>query len=411
MATGQRSTPCGTPLPHRQHRPDGITTFETLKTLKPLKLFIIAGEASGDLHASNLMKALRAKDPQAIFVGLGGDKMRAEGCDIRVDYREMAYMGFVAVLQNLDKIQRNFRIAKQSLLEQKPDILILIDYPSFNLKMAKFCKQHLPQTRIVYYIPPKIWAWKKWRVHSIAKYCDEILGIFPFEPAFYAKYGYKCHYVGNPTADTIRTFLLQRSDLPSTASNASDLQPTIAILPGSRRSEISHCLPIMLEAARKVAKDNYRIIVTAAPGIDDTFYQPYLQPGELLARDTYNIVAQAKAAVVNSGTATLETALIGCPQTAVYHVAGSKYLEKLLRPIMFSIPHFTLVNIIPNQEIIQELIASRFTAENVANELERLLHDETYRQTMLTQYEYLWHLLGEQPAAINAANHILKLNI
>ena len=379
--------------------------------MKPLKLFIIAGEASGDLHASNLMKALRAQDPQAVFVGLGGDKMRAEGCDIRVDYREMAYMGFVAVLQNLDKIQRNFRIAKQSLLEQKPDILILIDYPSFNLKMAKFCKQHLPQTRIVYYIPPKIWAWKKWRVHSIAKYCDEILGIFPFEPAFYAKYGYKCHYVGNPTADTIRTFHLQRSNLPSTASNASDLQPTIAILPGSRRSEISHCLPIMLEAARQVAKDNYRIIVTAAPGIDDSFYQPYLQPGETLARDTYNIVAQAKAAVVNSGTATLETALIGCPQTAVYHVAGSKYLEKLLRPIMFSIPHFTLVNIIPNQEIIQELIASRFTAENVANELERLLHDETYRQTMLTQYEYLWHLLGEQPAAINAANHILKLNI
>ena len=376
-----------------------------------MKLFIIAGEASGDLHASNLMKALRAKDPQAVFVGLGGDKMRAEGCDIRVDYREMAYMGFVAVLQNLDKIQRNFRIAKQSLLEQKPDILILIDYPSFNLKMAKFCKQHLPQTRIVYYIPPKIWAWKKWRVHSIAKYCDEILGIFPFEPAFYAKYGYQCHYVGNPTADSIRTFHLQRSDLPSTASNASDLQPTIALLPGSRRSEISHCLPIMLEATRKVAKDNYRIIVTAAPGIDDTFYQPYLQPGETLARDTYNIVAQAKAAVVNSGTATLETALIGCPQTAVYHVAGSKYLEKLLRPIMFSIPHFTLVNIIPNQEIIQELIASRFTAENVANELERLLHDETYRQTMLTQYEYLWHLLGEQPAAINAANHILKLNI
>ena len=379
--------------------------------MKPLKLFIIAGEASGDLHASNLMKALRAQDPQAVFVGLGGDKMRAEGCDIRVDYREMAYMGFVAVLQNLDKIQRNFRIAKQSLLEQKPDILILIDYPSFNLKMAKFCKQHLPQTRIVYYIPPKIWAWKKWRVHSIAKYCDEILGIFPFEPAFYAKYGYQCHYVGNPTADTIRTFLLQRSDLPSTASNASDLQPTIALLPGSRRSEISHCLPIMLEATRQVAKKNYQIIVTAAPGIDDTFYRPYLQPGETLARDTYNIMAQAKAAVVNSGTATLETALIGCPQTAVYHVAGSKYLEKLLRPIMFSIPHFTLVNIIPNQEIIQELIASRFTAENVANELERLLHDETYRQTMLTQYEYLWHLLGEQPAAINAANHILKLNI
>lgn len=346
------------------------------------------------------MKALRAKDPQAIFVGLGGDKMRAEGCDIRVDYRDMAYMGFVAVLQNLDKIKRNFRIAKQSLLEQKPDVLILIDYPSFNLKMAKFCKQHLPNTKVVYYIPPKIWAWKKWRVHSIAKYCDQILGIFPFEPAFYAKYGHKCHYVGNPTADCIREF--------TSTTHTRHHTNTIAILPGSRRSEISHCLPTMLEAARKVAIDKYQIIVAAAPGIDDSFYQPYLK-NEILTRNPYATLAQAKAAVVNSGTATLETALIGCPQTAVYHVAGSKYLEKLLRPIMFSIPHFTLVNIIPNQEIIQELIASRFTVENVANELERLLHDNTYRQAMLTRYQHLWQLLGEQPAAINAASHILKL--
>ena len=177
-----------------------------------MTFFLIAGEASGDLHASNLMKALRGKDPQAIFVGLGGDKMRAEGCDILVDFREMAYMGFVAVLQNLDKINRNFRIAKQALLEEKPDVLILIDYPSFNLKMAKFCKKHLPETRIIYYIPPKIWAWKKWRIHNIAKYCNEILGIFPFEPNFYAKYGYKCHYVGNPTADCIREFISTSTD-------------------------------------------------------------------------------------------------------------------------------------------------------------------------------------------------------
>ena len=351
---------------------------------------------------SNLMKALRAKDPQAVFVGLGGDKMREEGCDIRVDYREMAYMGFVAVIANLHKVRRNMRIAQEALLTEKPDTLILIDYPSFNLRIAKFCHKHLPETRIIYYIPPKIWAWKEWRVHQIARYAHDILGIFPFEPAFYAKHGYQCQYVGNPTADCIREFRsssITHRPLPT---------PIIAILPGSRRSEISHCLPTMLAAARQVAGNKYRIAVTAAPGIEDSFYQPYLQ-GETLMRDTYRLLAEARAAVVNSGTATLETALIGCPQTAVYHVAGSKYLEKLLRPIMFSIPHFTLVNIIPNQEIIQELIASRFTAENVANELERLLHDETYRQTMLTQYEYLWHLLGKQPAAINAANHILKL--
>ena len=374
-----------------------------------MKYFLISGEASGDLHASNLIRALRTRDAQATFVGLGGDKMRAEGCDIRVDYRDMAYMGFVAVLKNLDKVKRNFRIAKQSLLDEQPDVLILIDYPSFNLRMAKFCKQHLPNTRIIYYIPPKVWAWKKRRVHSIAKYCDEILGIFPFEPSFYAKYGYQCRYIGNPTADSIRTFQLQRSDLPSTASNASDLLPTIALLPGSRRSEISHCLPTMLQAARQVAQNNYQIIVTAAPGIEVDFYYPFLQQGETLTRDTYNIVAQAKAAIVNSGTATLETALIGCPQTAVYHVTGSKYLEKLLRPIMFTIPHFTLVNIIPGQEIIQELIASRFTAENVAHELNRLLHDEPYRQTMLANYQQLWQILGSQSAADTAADIITHL--
>jgi lipid-A-disaccharide synthase len=363
-----------------------------------MRYFIIAGEASGDLHGSNLMKALRARDPQALFVGLGGDKMREEGCDIRVDYREMAYMGFVAVLQNLDKIKRNFRIAKQGILEQNPDVLILIDYPSFNLKMAKFCKKHLPNTRIIYYIPPKIWAWKKWRVHSIAKYCDEILGIFPFEPAFYAKYGYKCHYVGNPTVDTIRTFISTPHALHPT--------PTIVLLPGSRRSEISHCLPIMLEASREVAKDKYQIIVAAAPGIDDSFYLPYLK-NEALTRNPYATLAQATAAVVNSGTATLETALIGCPQTAVYHVAGSKYLEKILRPIMFNIPYFTLVNIIPKQEIIQELIASRFTKENVTHELERILKDEHYRQTMLRNYKYLWSILGNQPAAETATKYII----
>lgn len=366
-----------------------------------MRYFIIAGEASGDLHGANLMKALRKNDSHASFVGLGGDKMRAEGCDIRVDYREMAYMGILAVLSNLDKVRRNFRIAKQTLLEEKPDALILIDYPSFNLKIAKFCKNHLPNTKVIYYIPPKIWAWKKWRVHSIAKYCDEILGIFPFEPAFYAKYGYKCHYVGNPTADCIREFT-------ATSPTGNDT-PTIAILPGSRRSEISHCLPIMLEAARQVAGEQYQIIVTAAPGIEDAFYQSFLLHDETLTRDTYNIVAHAQAAVVNSGTATLETALIGCPQTAVYHVAGSKYLEKLLRPIMFRIPHFTLVNIIPNQEIIQELIASRFTTENVAHELHRLLYDQEYRTNMLKRYQQLHTILGNASAANNAADKIYTL--
>ena len=367
-----------------------------------MKYFLIAGEASGDLHAANLMVALHEKDPQALFVGLGGDKMRAQGCHLYVDYREMAYMGFVAVFKNLGKIKRNFQIAQKALLQEQPDVLILIDYPSFNLKIAKYCKKHLPKTKIIYYIPPKIWAWKEWRVHQIARYCDRILGIFPFEPAFYAKHGYKCQYVGNPTADCIRSWRLEAR------GNEAKGKETIAILPGSRKSEISKCLPTMLAAARKVAGERYRVVVTAAPGIDDTFYTPYLR-GEELTRDTYALLNNALAAVVNSGTATLETALIGCPQTAVYHVAGSKYLEKLLKPIVFKIKYFTLVNIIPNKEVIQELVASRFTQENIEKELGRLVADEDYRSKMIREYDALWQILGEKSAAKSAAEVIVSL--
>ena len=367
-----------------------------------MKYFLIAGEASGDLHAANLMAALREKDPQALFVGLGGDKMRAQGCHLYVDYREMAYMGFVAVFKNLGKIKRNFQIAQETLLQEQPDVLILIDYPSFNLKIAKYCKKYLPKTKIIYYIPPKIWAWKEWRVHQIARYCDRILGIFPFEPAFYAKHGYKCQYVGNPTADSIQSWRLE------TRGNEAKGKETIALLPGSRKSEISKCLPTMLAAVRNVAGERYRVVVTAAPGIDDTFYAPYLR-GEELTRDTYALLDNALAAVVNSGTATLETALIGCPQTAVYHVAGSKYLEKLLKPLMFKIKYFTLVNIIPDKEVIQELVASRFTQENVEMELRRLLEDEDYRAKMKTEYEALWQILGEKSAARSAAEVIVSL--
>ena len=364
-----------------------------------MKYFIIAGEASGDLHASNLMKALRDKDPQAIFVGLGGDLMRQEGCDIKVDYRDMAYMGFVAVLANMHKVYRNIHIAKKELLAEKPDALILIDYPSFNLRIAKFCHKHLPQTRITYYIPPKIWAWKEWRVHQIAKYANDILGIFPFEPKFYAKYGYKCQYVGNPTADCIRQWRTEtKIDEPN--------NDIIAILPGSRKSEISHCLPVMLEAAREVAGNHYQIIVGAAPGIDDAFYQTYLNQ-ETLTRNTYSTLAMAKAAVVNSGTATLETALIGCPQTAVYYVAGSKYLEGILKPILFKIKHFTLVNIIANKEVIKELIAQKFTKTNIATELRQLLDNESYRQQMQAEYKHIHHILGNETAPENAAKIII----
>lgn len=309
-------------------------------------------------------------------------------------------MGFAAVLANLGQIRRNFRIAEEALLADRPDVLILIDYPSFNLKMAAFCRKHLPDTRIVYYIPPKVWAWKKRRIHRIARLCDEVLGIFPFEPAFYAKYGYRCTYVGNPTAEEIAKIQ---------TDNRSVSKAVLAILPGSRPSEIANCLPRMLEAARLYP--DYKRIVCAAPGIEDAFYAPYLHHGETLTRDTYAAVQQAKAAIVNSGTATLETALLGCPQVAVYHLALSPLvgLIRWAQPLMFSIPYFTLVNIIAGKQVIRECIANEFTVEKVTGELDRLLNDEAYTKNMLASYEHIRSILGSHPAAVRAAEIITSL--
>lgn len=373
-----------------------------------MRYFLIAGEASGDLHAAHLIRELRGRDSAASFTGLGGGKMREAGCEILVHYREMAYMGIVAVLQNLGKVRRNFRTAKVGLLREKPDVLVLIDYPSFNLKMAAFCRKHLPDTKIYYYIPPKVWAWKTWRVHRIARLCDEVLGIFPFEPAFYRRYGYHCRYVGNPTAEEIAQWKTQNAgELPR--------DKTIAILPGSRKGEISKCLPTMLAAAKTVAQriaaeqgEHYEIVVATAPGIGDSFYAPYLRDPHIRStRDTYRLVSQAAAAVVNSGTATLETALLGCPQVAVYHIACSKHLM-WLKPLIFSIPYFTLVNLIAEREVIRELVGGYFTQANIEQELTCLLSDPAYRSSMQTAYQDIARRLGTTPAAENAAQFIFR---
>jgi len=358
--------------------------------------FLIAGEASGDLHAAALVTQIRLCDSGARCAGLGGDKMAAAGCYLYRHIRHMAFMGFAAVLANLGEVRRNFSIAEQALTEEQPDALILIDYPSFNLQMAKFCRRHLPHTKIYYYIPPKVWAWKRRRIHSIARLCDGVLGIFPFEPAFYARYGYQCTYVGNPTAEQMARI----------TENRVPVSNTIAILPGSRPSEISHCLATMLEAARRYP--DYRVVVCAAPGIADDFYTPYLREGEQLTRDTYAAVQSAKAAVVNSGTATLETALLGCPQVAVYHLALS-WLLGLIRwaqPLVFTIPYFTLVNIIASRQVIKECVANDFKTDIVAAELGRLLTDEAYKKNMLASYEHIRSVLGRKPAAVTAASII-----
>ena len=368
-----------------------------------MKYFIIAGEASGDMHAAALLQAIKQRDPKAVFAGLGGDKMQAEGCRLYVHYREMAYMGYVAVIRNLGKIRRNLLTAIEAVRTEQPDVLILIDYPSFNLKVAEYCKLYLPKTKICYYIPPKIWAWKKYRVHKIARLSDQILGIFPFEEDFYAKYGYHCTYVGNPTVDQIN-----RSNLNNLSNPNNPREPLIALLPGSRPSEVKNCLPRMLEAARRVASEmNLSIEVAAAPGLGDDFYTPLLQPNETITRDTYSLLSRAKAAVVNSGTATLEAALIGCPEVAVYHLAFGRLLG-LMRPIMFRTPWFTLVNIIARKTVIQELLAYLFTVDNVEQELRRLLTDEDYKKNMLAEYEHIHSILGDTPAAEGAAERIVN---
>ena len=362
-----------------------------------MKYFLIAGEASGDMHAAALMAQIKQRDPQAQFVGLGGSQMATAECRLYQDIRHMAFMGFAAVLANIGQVRRNFRIAEEALLAEQPDALILVDYPSFNLRIAAFCKKHLPATKIYYYIPPKVWAWKRRRVHRIAQLCDEVLGIFPFEPAFYAKYGYRCTYVGNPTVEQVVKVKGERLKVKG---------ESIALLPGSRLAEVSYCLPRLIEAARRFP--DYRIVVCAAPGIDDALYAKYMREGETLTRETYKAVQQAKAAVVNSGTATLETALLGTPQVAVYHVPFSWFYGRIrwAQPLFFSIRWFTLVNIILDKEVIRELLATDFTSDNVTAELQRLLTDEAYTKEMLANYEHLFTLLGTSPAAATAAKII-----
>lgn len=375
-----------------------------------MRYFLIAGEASGDIHAAALVRELKAADPEARFAGLGGDAMREEGVHLYQDYRKMAYMAIVAVLTHLGDIRRNFRIARESLLQEKPDALILIDYPSFNLKIAAFCRKHLPDTKIYYYIPPKAWAWKSWRVHKIAKLCDKVLGIFPFEPAFYAKYGYSCTYVGNPCVAALN----QPSE--ENIANASCPKETyIAILPGSRKAEIKHCLPTMIEAAEKTMAEAFSskddtckatLLIAGAPGIDKAFYAPYARGYKVVFGQTHQLLRNACAAVVNSGTATLEAALLNCPQVPVYHLTCGWIAH--LRPVLFPSPFFTLPNIILQREAVREKIAYKFTTEEVSSELTRLLSDESYRQQQLSEYAEIRSMLGKQNAPEEAAKLILQ---
>ena len=328
-----------------------------------MTVFLIAGEASGDIHAAALVRELRERHSEAQFAGLGGDAMREEGVKLYQDYRQMAYMGVVAVIRHAGAIRRNFRIAQEALLREQPDALILIDYPSFNLRMAAFCRKHLPATRIIYYIPPKVWAWKKWRVHKIARLCDEVLGIFPFEPAFYQRFGYQCRYVGNPCVNEVGP--PPPADAPRSG---------IALLPGSRESEIRHCLPTMIRAAETALEQagiDTPITIAGAPGIAPELYASLANGYPVRFGAAHELLRTSVAAIVNSGTATLEAALLNCPQVPVYHIACPWIAH--LRPLLFPSPYFTLPNILLQREVVREKIAYKFTVKEVASELLSLL--------------------------------------
>ena len=374
-----------------------------------MKYFIIAGEASGDLHASGLLKALKKKDHEAEFMGLGGDMMHDEGCTLVKHYRDMAYMGFIAVITHLGKILQNMKDCKNAIVEFKPDIVILVDYPSFNLQIAEFVKKNLPGTPVHYYIAPKLWAWKEYRLKNIKKYVDRVYSILPFEVEWFGKRGYKVDYVGNPCADAVYNRPDQDETFDSfVTSQYLDNKPIIALLAGSRVQEIRSSLPKMLEATKKI--DGYQLVIAGAPSIEESLYDKIIEESgakAMVVHDaTYRLLTQAKAAVVCSGTATLETALIGTPQTVVYHIGGGKLVQDILR-LFIHVDQVSLVNLIADRKMVKELIIEDFTPEKVEKEVRRLLTDEA-QQEMKSDYEALRKIVGDAGVGDRAAAKIVE---
>ena len=366
-----------------------------------MKYYLIAGEASGDLHASHLMKALRETDPEADFRFIGGDLMKAQGGTLVRHYRQLAYMGFIPVLLHLPTILSNMRHCKRDIAQWHPDAVILVDYPGFNLNVAKFVKKQTSST-VFYYISPKIWAWKEYRIKSIRRYVDKLLAVLPFEIDFFEqKHHYPIHYVGNPTADEVRLYLENK---PATEPGS---RPIVALLAGSRRQEIKDNLPAMIEATRHLAA-RYRLVLAGAPGIDDAYYRKFLEGSdvELVKNRTYDILASAHAALVTSGTATLETALFGVPQVVCYETPLPRLIGYLRRKVL-KVRYVSLVNLIADREVVRELVADSFSVSNIHHELDLLL-DGPSRQQMLDGYNDVRQRLGTECAPANAARIIVE---
>lgn len=377
-----------------------------------MKYYLIAGEASGDLHASRLMQSLRRVDGEAEFRFFGGDLMSAAGGTRVRHYRDLAYMGFVPVLLHLRTIFRNMAFCKRDIIEWHPDVVILVDYPGFNLDIAKFlhAKTSIP---VYYYISPKIWAWKEYRIKNIKRDVSELFSILPFEvPFFEGKHGYKIHYVGNPTADEVSGFLKTYTDSYGEfcSKNALDSRrPVIALLAGSRKQEIKDNLPDMIEAASRFA-DKYQLVVAGAPSISADYYARFIsgQPVKIVYGQTYELLAHSRAAVVTSGTATLETALFNVPQVVCYETPIPKVIA-FLRKHLLKVRYISLVNLIADREVVRELVADTFSVDNIAAELSRLLPDGTCRNSMLDGYAEVRRRLGDRIAPDSAAEIMVRL--
>ena len=372
-----------------------------------MKYFLIAGEASGDLHASHLIESIKQNDPIAEFRFLGGDLMAAQaGVQPIIHYRDMAYMGIMEVIRHLGKILGFLGTARHAIDDWRPDDVILIDYPSFNLKIAKYA--HNMGIKVHYFISPKVWVWKEWRVKDIRSYVDHMYCILPFEPDWYKERGYKATYVGNPSVQEV---IQAKQTFPEFADFIEKFglqdRPIIALVPGSRLREIRDNLPMMLEAAAR--HPEYQVVVAGAPSVDDAYYRAVM--GEksvpVLHDATFQLVYHARAALVTSGTATLETALLGTPQVACYRANGSKWSYRFYRRLLTG-KYITLPNLIVDNEIIPELILHLCTVDSIDQNLTPLLGDTPERNAMLDNYRTLADRLGNNVCTTTAAQLIVS---
>lgn len=375
-----------------------------------MKYYLIAGEASGDLHASRLMAALSKVDDDAEFRFFGGDLMAAVGGTCVKHYRDLAFMGIIPVLLHLPTILRNMALCKRDIVEWQPDVVILVDYPGFNLDIAKYIHSHT-RIPVYYYISPKIWAWKEWRIKRIKRDVDEMFSILPFEvPFFEQKHHYPIHYVGNPTAEEVEEFRAgyKESFYDFAKRHGLSSKPVIALLAGSRRAEIQNNLPSMIEAARRF--EGYQMVLAGAPGIEPAFYDSFIANTgvSLIHHDTYALLSHARCAAVTSGTATLETALFGVPQVVCYRMAMPK-LVAFCRRYVLKVKYVSLVNLIADREVVTELVADTFSTDNIAKQLALLLPDGEARQRMLDGYEDVRRKIGGDSPSESAAHIIYDL--